>query len=52
MDFYEVSTTRELVSERFDDRQLPDAGSSPIGVEVDEYDALGARYLGERALRF
>ncbi len=43
MDFHEASTTCKLVSERFDDRQLPDAGSSPIRVEVDEDDALGAR---------
>ncbi len=47
VDLYEVGAARELIGEGLDDRQLPDAFSSPVREEVDEDDALGLGHAGE-----
>jgi hypothetical protein len=40
----------ELLCQRLDDRQLPDATTSPLGKEIDQHDAL--RGVNFRASRF
>ena len=37
----------ELGGEPLDDRQLPDTGASPVGVEIDQRDALAGGHAGE-----
>ncbi len=50
VDLDEAGAAGELVGQGLDDRQLPDTGPSPVGVEIDENDPFALREVPEGGL--